>query len=439
MNFNSIIFSIFNGLISIYINCFFFETFSTKRELKFRKVIILGLTVIFILSLIIQTDKLINFITLLFVVMTLSFLYHTKWYNCIFLSFAVILLSSFAELVVALASSYILGVDVAVLKTGVYFITGVLFSKLLSFIITAIIRLERHSLPLRKLGSLWLYIGMLPVASVIMLFVISDYIYIIQNKPIAQTITLFGLCLLIAINILIFYVIDKICDYYSVQQDLVVANKLIENQRNTYRELFDGQTEIKKLRHDLKNVMIGVLCEIENGKVDKAKNYIEDTCSLLEKDSASLLSGNSIIDTLLLIKKKVADSKGIKMDVDLELSCTINVDAVDFSVLLGNTIDNAIEATEKVLQHDSIVEVSIITKNSNIIMIVKNPVDKKVDTNNLLTTKRNRQYHGFGLIQMKNLAHKYNGEVFLDCNETEFKTTIYLNNVVDEQAIICNA
>lgn len=183
MNFNNIVFNIFNGLISIYINCFFFETFSPKKEFKSRKPVLFGLTIIFILSLIFQINKLMNFITLLLVVLALSLLYHAKWYNRIFLSFAIILLSSFAELVVALSTSYILDVEVATLKTGIYFVTGVLFSKLLSFIITAIIRLGGHSLPLRKLGSLWLYISMLPIASVIMLFIISDYIYIIQDQP----------------------------------------------------------------------------------------------------------------------------------------------------------------------------------------------------------------------------------------------------------------
>lgn len=432
MNLNNIVFNIFNGLISIYINCFFFETFSPKKEFKSRKPVLFGLTIIFILSLILQINKLMNFITLLLVVLALSLLYHAKWYNRIFLSFAIILLSSFAELVVALSTSYILDVEVATLKTGIYFFTGVLFSKLLSFIITAIIRLGGHSLPLRKLGSLWLYISMLPIASVIMLFIISDYIYIIQDQPLMQTITLLGMCLLIAINILIFYVIDKICDYYTVQQNLVIANKLIENQRSTYKELFDSQTEIKKVRHDLKNVMIGVLHEIENNQVEKAKKYIQDTCNVLENDSINGLSGNSIIDTLLLVKKQIADSKSIKMDIALELSRTINIDAVDFSVLLGNAIDNAIEATEKTTKYDKVVDVNIITKNANIVMIVKNPVDKIVDTNNLITTKSKNQYHGFGLLQMKNLAQKYNGEILLDCSETEFKTTIYLNNADNE-------
>lgn len=432
MNFNNIVFNIFNGLISIYINCFFFETFSPKKEFKSRKPVLFGLTIIFILSLIFQINKLMNFITLLLVVLALSLLYHAKWYNRIFLSFAIILLSSFAELVVALSTSYILDVEVATLKTGIYFVTGVLFSKLLSFIITAIIRLGGHSLPLRKLGSLWLYISMLPIASVIMLFIISDYIYIIQDQPLMQTITLLGMCLLIAINILIFYVIDKICDYYTVQQNLVIANKLIENQRSTYKELFDSQTEIKKVRHDLKNVIIGVLHEIENNQVEKAKKYIQDTCNVLENDSINGLSGNSIIDTLLLVKKQIADSKTIKMDIALELSRTINIDAVDFSVLLGNAIDNAIEATEKTTKHNKVVDVNIITRNANIVMIVKNPVDKIVDTNNLLTTKSKNQYHGFGLLQMKNLAQKYNGEILLDCSEAEFKTTIYLNNADNE-------
>lgn len=428
MSINDLIFNIFNGLISVYINCFFFETFLPKKEFKLRRLSLLILTIVFILFLIIKTDKVLNFIALFLVVLILSFLYCAKWYTRIFLSFAVILLSSLAELIVALISSYVTKAEMSTLKTGVYFAVGVLLSKLLSFAIMAVIRFGRHSLPFRKIGSLWLYIGALIITSVIMLFVVSDYMYAIHSKPIMQTLTLFGVCLLVAVNVLIFYVIDKVGDYYYVQHNLTVANKLIERQRNTYKELFDGQTEIKAVKHDLKNVMLGILHQIENNETEKAKEYIKSTCNILESSSVNTLSGNSIIDTVLLAKKQMADANGIKMNIDLKLFEKINIDAVDFSVLLGNIVDNAIEATEKLTKFDKLIYVSIFTRNSNIVIVAKNPVEQAVNTDYLLTTKAEKSEHGFGLIQIKKLSAKYNGEVLLNCFENEFKIAVYLNN-----------
>ncbi len=428
MSINDLIFNIFNGLISVYINCFFFETFLPKKEFKLRRLSLLILTIVFILFLIIKTDKVLNFIALFLIVLILSFLYCAKWYTRIFLSFAVILLSSLAEIIVALISSYVTKAEMSTLKTGVLFAVGVLLSKLLSFAIMAVIRFGRHSLPFRKIGSLWLYIGALIITSVIMLFVVSDYMYAIHSRPIMQTLTLFGVCLLVAVNVLIFYVIDKVGDYYYVQHNLTVANKLIERQRNTYKELFDGQTEIKAVKHDLKNVMLGILHQIENNETEKAKEYIKSTCNILESSSVNTLSGNSIIDTVLLAKKQIADANGIKMNIDLKLFEKINIDAVDFSVLLGNIVDNAIEAAEKLTKFDKLIYVSIFTRNSNIVIVAKNPVEQTVNTDYLLTTKAEKSEHGFGLIQIKKLSAKYNGEVLLNCFENEFEIAVYLNN-----------
>lgn len=430
MNIENVIAVVFNGIISIYINCLFFEIFSPKKEIRGRRIIIVLLTVVFILSLLLQISKAVNFITLLAVVLVLSCLYNTKWYIRAFLTFAIILLSSFAELIVAILISEIFNVSLETLKTGYYFIIGSLASKLISFIITAIIRFGKYSLPLRKLWGLWLYVSMLPLASVIMLFVISEYIFIIEDRPLMQLITMIGMFLLIGINILVFYVINKICDYYTVRQDLIVANELIEGQRKSYRSLFDSQTEIKKVRHDLKNVLIGVMHELEVNNIDSAKEYLRTCYGTLENNTNTIVSGNSIVDTLLFAKKQIAKDKGICLDADLDLTQQINIDAIDFSVLLGNAIDNAIEATENI-SGDPSIRIKVIVKSSTIFVYVKNPVIKPVDVNKLFSTKSDKQNHGFGILQMNKLAEKYQGQVFLDCDSNEFTITIVLSNDFD--------
>ena len=108
------------------------------------------------------------------------------------------------------------------------------------------------------------------------------------------------------------------------------------------------------------------------------------------------------------------------------------MDSIDFSVLIGNAIDNAIEATQSVKTHDKVINITIMTKNSNLLIIVKNPVDAKIDTQNLATTKKEFELHGFGVLQMTNLVEKYGGDIFFECDDKQFKTTIILNNNANE-------
>lgn len=432
--FDNLIVNLFNGLITVYIACLFYSAFAPKNEFRGRVWVLVGLTVLFCSSLILQLDKAINFVVLLSVVIGLAFLYQTKWYNRIFLGVAFVLLSSFAELVVAMSSSYILDVEVDVLKTGMYFVVGILLSKLLSFIIVAILRWGRHRLPLTRMGGTWLYISLLPIASIVTIFIISDYIYLIQDQPMMQTITLVGMCLLIAANILIFYVIDRICDQLTARQNLAVANELLESQRAAYRALCDSQDEVRKTRHDLKNSMIGVLHLLQNGQVEAAQAYIRERCDFLDADKRNLLCYNDIVDAVLYAKKQMADSRGVTMHINVELTNPIQTDAIDFAVLLGNALDNAIEGVEKMPRERRTVSVSIITKGGTVAIIIRNPVEKKLDVNRLMTTKEDARSHGFGLLQMRHLTQKYGGELLLDCDDEEFKTTIIVNNIDNEQA-----
>lgn len=432
MNLNHIVFSIFNGLLSIYIICFFFGTFAPKNDFKSRNILLMLLSFAFVISLIINASKVVNFVILSSLVLILSFFYDTKWHNRFFLSIASVLLSSFSELVVAILSSYILKVDFPTLKTGYYFLIGMLLSKLITFITIAIIRLGNHSLPFKRLEGVWAYILLLPLTSIIFVFMISDYMYTIVDDKVKQTLTIASVFLIIITNILLFYVIDKIRDYFVSQSNLAIANELIENQKITYKNLFDSQTEIKKIKHDLKNVMYGILHEIDTNNIEKAKNYIKHNCNLLAPSTISFISGNSIIDTLISAKNQVANDLNITLDVETELSTQIYMDSIDFSVLIGNAIDNAIEATQSVKTHDKVINITIMTKNSNLLIIVKNPVDAKIDTQNLVTTKKEFELHGFGVLQMTNLVEKYGGDIFFKCDNKQFKTTIILNNKANE-------
>lgn len=432
MNIIDLLHSVFNGILEIYIICFFFGTFAQMKKFKGRGIVLAILSTLFITSLYINKNPFLNFAFLMIVIYFISLLYKTKWYNSVFLSLAFSLLGSFAELIVAISSSYILGVDMATLKTGFYFVAGTILSKLFLYIIIAIIRVGKHTLPINNLKELWAYIIALPIVSTILVFILSDYMYLIEENSVKQTVTVISLFLLIFVNVFLFYVIDRISNYFKKEQELNIANELIENQKQLYKELFDSQEEIKKIRHDMKNVMLGILHEIETEDIDNAKKYIKNHCEILEKNTEGFVSGNSIIDSLLLMKRESAEKHDVIINIETELSHQINVDTIDFAILLGNALDNAIEATSTVISSQKIINVTVLTKNSNMVIVIKNPVDKRIDTSNLVTKKENKKLHGYGILQMESLAHKYGGQIFLDCSDNEFKTTIIISNIKNE-------
>lgn len=422
------LFCLFNGLMEVYIICVFFSAFAAQKYFKGRGTVAFLLSVAFVASLCVQKNPLLNFLSLLGIIVLFSLLYETKWYNRLFLSATIVLIGSFAELIVAEMSAFLLKLDIATLKTGYYYIIGTVLSKLLTFVLVAVIKIGKHSLPMGRLKWLWAYTALLPISSTIIVFVMIDYINKVEKSPAMQAITVFSMALLIITNVLIFYVIDRLCTSFTTERDLIIANEMIESQKRQYRSLFEQQSEIKKLRHDLKNFTIGVLHDLENNEIENARRQIKNSYEILSENAEQFVCGNSIIDTLILVKGEQAKKAGVTLEFNTELRTDVTMDAVDLAVLLGNAVDNAIEATEKNQAVEKKIDINIIAKNSTLVIVVKNPVEERVDVEHPVTTKRDNKMHGYGILQMRRVAEKYSGEVMFECEENEFRVTILVSN-----------
>ncbi len=422
---SDLLYNAISGGIQIFLICFFFQTFVSPTNWKGRNWALIGITVAFIVILAMPKATPVNFFLSLLVILAVSLLYKMKWYQHIFFSAIIIILSALAELIVVGISSMVLDADLVVLKTGSYVVFGMLASKLVILIMIFVIKLGRHKLPLKQLGSVWSYMVFMLITSVFFVLLLLDYLHLIIGNTTKQFFTLLVVSFMIFMNVMLFYIIDKINEHFETKHNLDTAKELIENQKATYKTLYENQQEIRKVRHDLKNSMVGILYELENKKTEDAISRMKGILELLEEQRFSF-SGNNIIDTLMNFKKREAANYNIQWEESIHLSESLNIDPIDFSVLLGNALDNAIEATAKQTTHPKTIFVSIAYKQENLLMVIKNPVDSLIDTTNLESTKQNKNHHGFGILQMKQLAQKYNGEVFFECTQEQFKTSILI-------------
>ena len=425
----SIFFGIFNGALSVYIDCFFFGVFAPRRRFKGDIVAFLTVFVVFILSLLFVDDETANFVIMLSVVVCMSMFFNMKWYNHFFLSIVVVMISSFCELLVAIASSAIYDVPMGRLKSGGFFILGVLLSKLLAFLVVVIIRIGKHSLMSGKLKRTWAYMSLLPITSILFVLMIADYMYLIENDPIKQFITVGVIMLLIVTNILVFYVIDRLYDSMIAEHNLIVANQLIEYQEQQYKALLYGQSEIRRMRHDMKNILIGISAELKAGRISEIESRLSSGMNKLDDGRNRSITGNGIIDAIIAEKMAFAEKHGVRIDVESNISNEIVVDGVDLAILLGNALDNAVEASDAVITHEKVVKIQLVTKSSILVIVVNNPVDKAVDVSNMTTTKLEKQSHGFGRMSMIRVAQKHGGDVSFECSDSSFTLTIILSNM----------
>ena len=201
--------------------------------------------------------------------------------------------------------------------------------------------------------------------------------------------------------------------------------KFITAQHDCYRQLSDSYLEIRRFRHDYKNMQIGLKKLLSDNRTKEALEML-DTINKQLDDGIRFHTGNSIVDALLNDKLKTAAK--INTVITFEGNIPANaVENVDMCIIFGNALDNAIEACEKIGLPS---EIHITSKCGVgfVLIEISNPVSESVDINGFLpeTTKANPDIHGFGLYSIQQVIKKYDGKIKCECDGSVFKLSVEL-------------
>lgn len=332
--------------------------------------------------------------------------------------YAIVSASDFVSLII-ICSIFSLPVE-ATLVEPIYTL-GIIFSFSIAFTSLFIIRHTRKFIT-TGFDKRFLLIYLLPVCTTIV--ILTEYAVFCNYDTSFQInmIMLLGAMLLLITNFIIFTLTDALFMQIETEKKLQVARELIEKQSEEYQKLLYTDNEIRRYRHDVKNFLSGVLFNLEEDKTDLVKTSIREQLSSFNNFDKYALSKN-VLNALLAFKAE--NSSDIKFSYEINVKKSYSFNDIDLAVLLGNLIDNAVEAVEKVNENKWI-NVTVFYNENALHLIVTNPTNEKPDVLNLTTTKKNKKDHGIGLISVKSLAEKYNGNVTFSCKDMVFKAVVIL-------------
>ncbi len=191
----------------------------------------------------------------------------------------------------------------------------------------------------------------------------------------------------------------------------IVNRKYLQEQESYYLYLEEKEKNTRKFRHDIRHhlYMLKQLAMEENQK--EVKHYIEKIAGVLEDGEQVIDVGNKIVNAILNRYFAMCQKKGIQFKVEGYLPAQMEIDAFDLCTVFSNLLQNAVEAAEKTeekkialkLQYD---EEWIYVKEKNTFL---NEISKKKGI--LETTKKNKEDHGYGLMNMKKSIKKYFGDM----------------------------
>lgn len=246
-----------------------------------------------------------------------------------------------------------------------------------------------------------------------------------QDSNVALISTIFFVADMI-LGVLLLYFILKLADSYEKQKNMELVemqNRMLSKSLEDTERAFDLWRESI---HNYKNNIITLAQLVEEESTAEIKKYLNNEIQQLGIKTHYAMTGNKVIDAVLATKKNSAEHKGINFYANGNIPDKCVIDDIDFTNIIGNLLDNAIEAAEKV--ENGNVSIVIKPQKKFIIIKVKNSYDGNKN-NELQTTKKDKEYHGIGLKSIKRIVEKYQGEFELEFKEKEVEATALLLNV----------
>ena len=214
----------------------------------------------------------------------------------------------------------------------------------------------------------------------------------------------------------ILYLQNELFKNSVMRQELAVMNLLWKKEQEQYELSKENIALINQKCHDLKHQIRA----IRNSSKEDIEQYLAEMEDSIRIYEAIVKTGNEVLDTILTEKSLYCKNRGIVVSCVADGSQMDFINTVDLYAILGNALDNAIEAVEKFKHKEKRqIDVMIYRQQNFLVMNIVNPIKGNLVYEEELpvSTKGDMRFHGFGLRSMRYLVKKYDG--FLNVSEED--------------------
>ena len=331
-------------------------------------------------------------------------------------------IGTIARLHFVLLSFLLVGQDIEIIDF--YSVQGTFFYILLVSLIISTIIMFRE---LDGKNYLRVYIVSNCILIILTISELSEFkMYLIGRAKIIITLCAIAL----AMNLIYKFYSSYFEIYYSKIENTYLQ-RLIESQIEHYRNIDKSYSMIKKYKHDMKNHLVCLNHLLNRQEIEKAKSYLEQISEGILKGEDIFDTGNYILDAIITEKSITAKSKGIKFTTSIMINKNIKIDPVDWCIIFGNALDNAIEACEKVEENRKFISLKLLSRSNTFIVKIINSSENDfiIEKKKYLTTKKNKEEHGIGMDNIGKSIEKYDGILNTRYERNLFEISMVFYNI----------
>lgn len=267
------------------------------------------------------------------------------------------------------------------------------------------------------------------VVAIVVFPVSSIYleIMIFQQQSVESDMAGISLLCVLTTNFILIYLYDSLTKLFQERTRAAIVEREKEYYHEQAEVLKIQHEELSQFRHDFKNRMVVIEGMINDQQYERVLEYTRKIAQKMNQTNLHSSSGNLAIDSVINYKLNRASEQGINVKTDIVLPECIPVDEDDIVVILGNLLDNAIEATRRLYDNKYIL-MDVRYDKGTLLIHIENSYDSVVyrEKGKFVTRKKETGIHGIGLQSVNSIIEKYEGELEIEYNKDTFIVDVLL-------------
>lgn len=207
------------------------------------------------------------------------------------------------------------------------------------------------------------------------------------------------------------------------------SKMLIDMKSEQYNMITEKIEKTRKSRHDIHHHINVVYQLAKENKIEQLIEYLEEYNKIYSTKEPMVYCNNSTVDAILNHYILLAKDNGIEVHLNVALPEELKIRDTDLCIVIGNLLENAIEASEK--EENKRIKLRINRSNEYICMLVSNLYNGEIKKGHSGYYSRKREFKdtGIGLSSVSAVVEKYDGRMEVDHTNGEFNVFIMMANI----------
>lgn len=207
------------------------------------------------------------------------------------------------------------------------------------------------------------------------------------------------------------------------------SKMLIDMKSEQYNMITEKIEKTRKSRHDIHHHINVVYQLAKENKIEQLIEYLEEYNKIDSTKEPMVYCNNSTVDAILNHYILLAKDNGIEVHLNVALPEELKIRDTDLCIVIGNLLENAIEASEK--EENKRIKLRINRSNEYICMLVSNLYNGEIKKGHSGYYSRKREFKdtGIGLSSVSAVVEKYDGRMEIDHTNGEFNVFIMMANI----------